>query len=88
MNPPAEGRGLSRERYAVKVRPCRIGHLATVSKETLLTAPGLDPWWMGWSPEPFYWRPTEAWAVRRATRKRRRLEQGYARRSAERTIHV
>lgn len=79
---------MTENRYGVKVRPCRVGHLASVSKETLLTAPDLEPWWMGWSPEPSYWRPTEAWAIRRARRKRLRLEQADARCNAVRSVDV
>lgn len=75
-------------RYSVKVRPCQVGHLASVSKETLLDASGMDPWWMGWSPEPSFWRPTEAWAIRRAQQKRLRLERADARRNAVRSVHV
>lgn len=65
---------MDKNKYTVKIQPARVGFISSVGKKTLLYIPGdTEEFWMGWSPEPTYWRPTEAWAIRRAARKQRRL---------------
>lgn len=79
---------MTESRYTVKVRPSRLGFTSSVSKETKVTTPlDLNDRWIGWSPEPTYWRLTESWAIRRAARKRRRLMAKDRRVSQTREVH-
>ncbi len=66
--------------YDIKVWPARLGFHATVGMQTWMegweateTMPAIDGWWLGWTPEPHYWRPTRAWALRRGVRKKNKM---------------
>lgn len=71
-------------RYTVTVQPVRIGWVSKVPKKTLMTWP--DKFWIGWTPEPTFWRPTKNWAINRAERKRRCLIASDARENSKVTV--
>ncbi len=71
--------------YTVNVRPGKIGHVSSVAKRTRI---GDGDFWVGWDPEPTFWRPTESWAIRRAAAKKRRMEASDARHKAIRSVNA
>lgn len=68
--------------YSVQVRPRRVGWTSALHIQTDVGDPG-EPWWMIIEPIPTWWRPTEAWANRRALRELARIKQEETRRRAE-----